>query len=248
MAAGLVVGQLSVTRAATFAQFIQAGSSPGFALSGSSSSNTGTLSDINGTPLVFQFKSFAAGSLLNTNIDAVITLHATESDAGRQSGSSAQQDFNNVSWSIVATNSARNTALGISAGANLLSGTSGTTGFNGGTLSGSVGGDSATFNGSDVTSGSPLFFNTVSFSSDFINFANATNKAYAYSFTSVNPMYFLDGAFPDYFIRDFTANGTGTFSAINGPSNVPEPGTWAMFVGMGVSGGIFGLRRRRMRA
>lgn len=247
MAAGLLLGQMSASRAITFAQFIQAGAAPGFQLIGGTA-GTGHLSNMgSNVPIVFQFKQFAAGSLLNTNIDAVLTLDATASDNGRPSGSNAQQDFHLVTWHLTAINSARNTALGIAAGANLLSGTSGLTTNNGGTLSGAQGGSSATFGGSDVTTGSPLFFNAVAFTSDFMNFGNASDKAYAYSFSAVNPMFFLDGTFPDFFLRSFNAAGTGTFSFTPGTGAVPEPGALAMFVGMGISGGLLGLTRRRRR-
>lgn len=249
MAIGLAAGQISVSHAQTFAQFIQANATPGFTLTGGTTgSGTLAVTPSSGIPIVFQFKDLAAANLLNTNITAMLTMTATSSDDARQSGSNAQQDFNSVKWTIVATSSAGNTALGIASGANLLTGTSGMTGFNGGTLSGATGGNSATFAGSDVSTGSPSFFNTVAFASSFINFSGATNKAYAYSFTSVNPIYFLDGTFPDFFIRTFSANGTGTFSEqLPGPPPVPEPGTLAMFIGMGVSGGMLGLRRRRVR-
>jgi len=250
MAIGLLVGQLSASHATTFAQFIQANATPGFVLTGGTT-GSGTLANTPsaGTPIIFQFKDLAASSLLNQNVDAMLTLTGTTSDNARQSGSNAQQDYNLVTFHLTAVADAHNAALGIAGGANLLTGTSGMSGFNGGTLSGATGGNSATFAGSDVSTGAPAFFNTVTYSSDFINFSGVTGKAYAYSFSAVNPMYFLDGTFPNFFIRSFTASGTGTFSSnAGGPAPVPEPGTLAMFVGMGISGGLLTLRRRRARA
>jgi hypothetical protein len=257
MAIGLLVGQLTASHASTFAYWNQlSGSNPGFVLTGGGPGvGKFTVTPASGTAVQFHFADFAAASLINKNVDAILTFTSSASSNATIDGlGNINQNFNLITWHITAINDANNTALGIASGANLLSGTSGMGGtVNGAIMSGQQpqggsGGNSATFAGTDLGGGSALYNNTVTFTSDFVNFNNATNKAFGWSYTNVNPLLNLGGTFPNYYISSFVANGSGNFSALLGPAPVPEPGTLAMFVGMGISGGLLTLRRRRARA
>lgn len=249
LAVTLLFLQVTASRAATFAQFIQQNkTATGFVLNGGTA-GLGTLSQEGSSlPIFFQFGAFANSSLLNKNINATLTLKATTSDNATP-GPTPTQDFNHVTWVITANGTQVINGVTIANGANLLTGTSGYmtgTANVGGTISGAANGNSATFSGSDVNTGDPSFFNTVTYTSDFINFTGATNKAYAYAFSSVNPMYFVDGTFPNQFIGSFTAQGAGTFSAVL--TAVPEPGSISLAMSLCCGGGLFFWRRRRSRA
>lgn len=80
---------------------------------------------------------------------------------------------------------------------------------------------------------------SVAFTSDFIlpsGFGN--ERSWSWSLTDVSPVFALTGALN---IRAFDSSISGVFAA----SPVPEPGTMAMLVGMGVAGSLVALRRKR---
>lgn len=272
LASGLLLLQMSAARAVTFAQFVRGTTSGGttpavFELIGQNDSNdmpasilqsngTGTAGSFGTIPVVFYFQQPSDTPTLQKTpfgvaIDGTLSLMAHASDAAAAVGSQEVQDFNNITMSITVSNTANNTALGLKPGSVLLAATSGMNGdLIGGTLSGTEGGKSATFSGTDVTQGSPLFFNTVAFSSDYIDFTSASNKAYAYSYSNVIPFYSMYNSGPnapfDDYIMSFLTDGSGTFSSNFAPV-VPEPGSLALFAGLGMSGALLGLKRRRSR-
>jgi hypothetical protein len=82
----------------------------------------------------------------------------------------------------------------------------------------------------------------VSFSSDFLDFSNTTQRDIGLSFSSILPGLSI-GA--NGFFNNFTAAGTGTFSSNPVPMFIPEPSTYLM---MGVAlVGMFGFAVRRRR-
>ncbi len=253
LAGGLFLASMTACNAVTFAQFVEAqpttgtfenvanGTSPDVLQSSNPAGTAGSI------PVVFYFQggTTKSGTPINVPIDGILTLTSTASDSAIQTGANVQQDFNGVSFTITAANTANNTSHGIAAGSLLLGATSGMGTTVGGTLSGALGGNSATFSGSDLPSGSALGANTVTFSSNYLDFTSAMNKAFAYSFSNVVPILGLGGNFPFQYINAFTSEGTGTFSSDFAPPPVPEPGSVALFVGLGVSGAMFQFRRRR---
>jgi hypothetical protein len=114
---------------------------------------------------------------------------------------------------------------------NLLSGT-----FNNGDLSSPIGGHSATFSDS-------LPPDSVTFTSDYLNFSLSTNEAFAFSLTNVLPSLTAGGS--PSFIHTATAAGSGVFSAAPIPQGSPEPATMALF-GAGLTGIAVLLRRRKV--
>jgi hypothetical protein len=244
-ATSLLAGHIETSRAVgiTFAQFVQQnGAQLGFSHTGAAETIIGGNSTITASvPVLLTFSGapLVGGAVNSVPYMANLTLMATSSAPAELAATSALQTYNTVSFSFIA--SAANG--GVAIGDNLLSGTSGALGeINGGLLSGTINGESATFSGSDVTSGIDL--NQVTFTSDFLTFTGL-DDSYAYSLTSVDPMYFFNdngtpGDITDDFIRSFDASGTGTFAA----AFVPEPGSVAMLISMGVVGLAF-LRRRK---
>lgn len=108
-----------------------------------------------------------------------------------------------------------------------------------GTIS-STGGLTAAFQGS--TPG-----NVVTFSSQFLDFSLTVNRAFALSFTSVQPSYSVNG---NGYLDSFQASGTGTFSSDPAPeyhNPVPEPGVTATFAmgALGLFGLMFRARKRK---
>jgi hypothetical protein len=119
----------------------------------------------------------------------------------------------------------------VQGGTNLLTFT-----FTGGSLSGSIGGNTG-----NVLSLAGTTFDT--FSSDLIDFTSFDLNGFAISLSNISPNITFGGGT----ISDFTASSVGTFSAVdNGGGNaVPEPGTWAMML---AGFGLVGLSRRRQRS
>ena len=85
---------------------------------------------------------------------------------------------------------------------------------------------------------------SVTFTSDFVNFSGATGQNMANSFTSVTPLFIKD--LISKFFTPHTAHGTGSFAANN--AIVPEPGTIVgAFAGL-LFAGLAAVRRRAKTA
>ena len=110
-----------------------------------------------------------------------------------------------------------------------------------GAITGIRGGGTANENSDTLTA------NTVTFTSDFLDFSQTVDRNSALSFTSVTPTLFMNA---NGFLNSFTASGTGTFASGGSPiriNAVPEPGVTALLGGLGVVGTVFGVRRRKKR-
>ena len=128
------------------------------------------------------------------------------------------------------------------AGSNLLTVT-----FNGADITGSIGGSSG--NSQDSTLGG----GTVTFTSDFLDFTQTSERDLALSLTSVFPTFAQASmvATKNQALKSFLTNGSGQFSSdpapvINGLVVVPEPGVWMLMV---AGFGLVGVSaRRRVRS
>jgi hypothetical protein len=102
--------------------------------------------------------------------------------------------------------------------------------------------------GSTSTSiaGTTVIGDTVVYSSDIVSSAvlNGGDNDYSWGLTSLSPVFALDASTVAVDLADHEASIAGVFGFT---PVVPEPGTLAMVVGMGVSGSLFSLRLRRRK-
>jgi len=235
LAGGLLLGSIVGSQAATFAQFLQMTGAQNFTFTGG---NTGTLTSTM-NPIFFQYKSgsgFAIAAPLDTNIGANLTFTATANGAPTIPGANSQQ-FTLTNFTI--TTGAAQTVGGqlIPMGTVLLSGTTSATNPAGLMQAGT---NSSTFL---VPAPAPAP-NGLNFSSAFINFAGATQNGFSLSLTPGATTSVVGGLLQ---INAFTAAGTGTFFSTPAANAVPEPGSLALFAGLGVTGSLMVLRRRTRR-
>lgn len=256
----VLLGSISASQAVNFANFAQTNSANGFTYVGvNPNPSTNGISTFTASGLAVQFFfQNALGGVKNgynisvntgTSYAAVLNFTGTASlgDAFPPFGIN---NFDTTSLKFFAANTAANVSAGLynpmtNTGALLLAETSGAPGGGfGGTLNAPPGAFSSSFNASNP-------FDNVLFSSDVIKINNLTQQATALSFTNVvspgtvNPGNVYDSTGNITFLTNFTANGTGTFSASSFTTqNTPEPGLLAV-VGAMFVGGAFGLRRRR---
>jgi hypothetical protein len=252
-AASLMFGQIAVANAATFGQF-QDGTA-GTSLVNSFTAGTWTSATL-GTTATYhvqwqyvpsgggsQFIPYNADAPVGINIPAILSYTATTTNPSAPSISGFQQNYDSVTLTVTGT------GTGAKYGVLLQMTAVDTLPFNNaGFLSGGAGASSATFQGSDQ----PSAPDTVTFSTpgtglpgfeNYIDWTGVSNRAYALSYSGVTPLFGQGGSFPNFFINNFVAETTGTFSALF-PNTVPEPGSLSMLLGLGLTGGLF-LRRRR---
>jgi len=255
--AGLMMGQVAVAHAATFANYSGTSTStpPGVQLVNSFTAgptwNSSTLGSVGpgGEDLVNfhilpgSYESAlvtpAVAAILNSGVKADFswTAKASLANGGAANPTSLQQFYYSVSLTVTAVG-----APPVAGESNLLTMTVTSPLINAAGLlsTSSVPASSLSFGGHDDTFGT-----VVTFTSDYVNFGGASQKAYAWGFSGVTPQTTVQtsGPFTPGYFTNFVAEEAGTFSAIF-PSAVPEPGTLSMLFGLGISGSLF-LRRRR---
>lgn len=167
------------------------------------------------------------------NVRAVFTLGGSVDRGSRTTGTTSfTQSGLGGAFSFVSAEAFTINGRSFAAGANLLSGS-----FSGGELTGQFGGSSGGINAS--TGGG----DTVTFTSDFLNFSNTVSRDLGITLTAVTPN-FRPGS--NGVLNSFRASAGGQFSSDPAPliNAVPEPGTWAMLIaGFGLVGAT--ARRRR---
>ncbi len=179
-----------------------------------------------------------------TNVPAIFTLNATvlNSPATTMLGFEIQQNIAG-SFSFISTTAITKGTTIYAAGSNLLSGT-----FNQTSIFGQQFSTSGSLSGS-TTSGS-----TITYTSDFLDFTNTSDRDLSLSLTSIvslvaNVNRGLSNA-TGKALGSFRATATGSFSSDPAPRvvGVPEPQTWAMLVlGFGLVGVSVRRRARNSR-
>lgn len=193
------------------------------------SSGAGTISSV-AAPVTFRFIDASPAGF--TDFASSFNL-AVQTTTGQVFGGLAIVPVSSGSLSFTAPTAV--TYKGFT-GVNLLSAV-----FTGGSVTGNIGGSTATYG----TSNPPF---TVTFTSDFINFSTATATDLALAINAVTPLLSSGSGG----VANFTGTVAGTFGADNlgggGDENgvVPEPATWAfMVVGFGLVGASVRRRSRR---
>jgi hypothetical protein len=98
---------------------------------------------------------------------------------------------------------------------------------------------------SAALSGDTASGNTVTYTSDFINFSATTDRSLQLQLSGIDPAFTQNS---DGFADNFTATATGGFSATGfSVTPVPEPGTW-LFGGALLGACIIARRRTRVSA
>ena len=160
--------------------------------------------------------------------DAHLTVDFLSNVGTTASGLSRSQVFATGSISLIRDTAA---AEGLGTRTNLLTVT-----FTDAELDASQGAGAFTFKSNALSS--------ITYSSDFLNFAKVITKDFSFSFSGANPTF---QAAPGSSSRSMRFSGTGTFASDPAPviPGVPEASTWAMMmVGFGVAGAALRTSRR----
>jgi hypothetical protein len=201
-----------------------------------------------GVAVTFSFLNGLNG--LISNLPAIFTLSATAVNSPVQTAFGFKFQ-NNIAGSFSFLSDAPVIVEGTTyvAGSNLLSGS-----FNLGTIAGQTNGTSGALSSSFDGSGANIVY-----TSDFVSFANTTNRDLSLSLTSIVSLVnninrglnntSTTGVGPNA-LRSFRATATGSFSSDPAPAvtvfaAVPEPQSWAMFV---IGFGLIGVAYRRRKS
>ena len=213
---------MQLTRAqapVTFAQFNERNLSQDFVFTNTVTNATFNTVSV-GSAVTFVFGNIAGLNPVLQSQNAHLFLISGTTTPATSSGTDLTQSISNAGNTIVIT---RDTPapLGIGSGTrtNLLTVTFspnlGTPDITGNTVNGSTAFSAGSGN------------NIVTFTSDFLNFSNTNARAFAFSFSSVNPSLSIG---PGGFLNSFTAAATGTFSSNPAPT---VPGITAAAVSIG---------------
>lgn len=223
--------QTAQAQTQTFAQFTQQNSTNGFIFTNNAGASATLSTPINGTRITFRFLGIVGlDPSLQGDQCADIFVDANTNDPA-QPGTPPNgytQPFDTVIIQILRCTPA---PVGANTRRNLLTATV-TTGAP--VFSGNLGGESGSFFAS-----TPL--QNVTFTSDFLSFANTVERNFALSFSSIIPQLALG---PGGFFDSFTAAGTGTFASsprpviccITTPASVSVSGRVIAPNGRGLSG------------
>ena len=254
-----VLAQGSQAAVVTFAQFTELDQSlqntqvfalnnPNTTTTGNGQNSTFGVRDPAAALVLFAFKDLAPTSVLGQQIQAVVTLTAKSNGSLFGQGTTIspfRQNFANVTLMLTAQSSS-GTFQTLANGTHVLNGTNLLT-LNSQIATPNPAGDqfSGQRNSGTLSGGDDPGINDVVFTSFYIpDLVNHQQDDYALGFTSITPILARVGSagLSTAGIRSFTAAAIGTFDT---EQNVPEPGALALMVGMGVSGSVFAMRRRK---
>lgn len=208
-----------------FATFTPQSNLPNIAYDGDASGN-GTLSSL-GAPVTFNFLD-PLGMTTTASFDALMNLTATTTSGTVFSGIGILPV---TTGTLSFTSASAVTYMG-KTGTNLL-----TVNFSGGSFTGLIGGSTATYGNSTPP-------NSVTFTSDFIDFSTSTARDLALAINAINPL--LSQANTGGNVADFTGTVSGNFGTDAGGgigNGVPEPTSWALMIGGFAMVGAFARRR-----
>ena len=194
----------------TFAQFTQQSSANGFIFTNNGGASATLSTPLSGTRITFRYLGIVGlAPSLQGDQCADIFIDANGNDPAVQTvpPNGYSQPFDTVIIQILRCTPA---PVGSNTRRNLLTLTV-TTGSP--ALSGNLGGASASFFASTPTQ-------NVTFTSDFLTFANTTERNFALSFSNITPPLSLG---PGGFFDSFTAAGTGTFASSPRPVVIAPP-------------------------
>jgi PEP-CTERM motif len=193
-------------------------------------------------PVEVDFSFINLGSTYDdavSNVVADLTWSSSSSTAAQSGFGLAIQSANTGTFTITSTTSIKLGSITYAAGSVLLAGT-----YTGGSISGTQGSTSGGFDVSNESGG------TLTFTSDFLNFADVSEVDAALNLTSATTAGSTNKglssvAYGTDALRTFKTDAGGSFSADPEPTanGVPEPASWAMML-LGVAG-IGGMIRRR---
>lgn len=227
LAAGFAVAAPAAA-VTTFATFSATSNAPSVEFTGTSN-GAGTLSST-AQPVTFRFLDAAGGENF-TDFAAIFNLAATTSGGSVTSGIGiAPVTSGNLSFT-----SASAVSFGGVTGTNFL-----TAVFSGSALT-------AQINGTTANYGVAFPASSVTFTSDFLDFSDSTERDLAFAITGINPA--ISAANFSGGTGSFAGTITGSFSADTfagaGLPSVPEPATWALMIG---GFGMVGTAMRRRKA
>lgn len=218
----------------TFAQFLEQNGTQDFVFTNNTSSAAfNTIGG--GSPIAFRYQNISGlPPALQGFQDAHMFVTTTTTQPGAPNGGNVVQPFNQVVTVQIFRDTPAPIGVGSGSRTNLLTAII-SPNANAPTISGSNGGNSATFSATTPD-------HNVVFSSDFIGFGLTTDRNLGLSFSSVTPNLSLSGSF----LTSFTAAGTGTFASNPPPVYVPPTAA-----GASVSGQVFatsgvGLRNAKV--
>jgi hypothetical protein len=224
--AALLLAAAPASAVTIFADFTPISNLPNIQYSGAAN-GAGTVTDL-GQLVHFQFLN-PDGSPSSTVFDVLMTLSATTGAGSVTSGIAILP----VTSGTLSFTSASPITWGGHTGTNLL-----TVNFSGGAITALWGGSTANYGNSTPP-------NTVTFTSDFLNFSSSTARDLALAIDAINPP--VGALFGGR--RFHTGSVSGNFGAdvtSGNPQGVPEPASWAlMFAGFGLAGSVLRSQRRR---
>jgi hypothetical protein len=228
LGAALLLAAAPASAITTFANFSPTTSSPNISFDGSLS-GAGTITSV-ASPVNFSFLD-ADGITPAITFSSLMNLTATTGDANLAYGLAILP----ISAGTLTFTSTSAVTYNGHTGTNLL-----TVAFSGGSLTGLMGGSTASYGNSTPP-------NTVTFTSDFLDFSSTTARDLVLGINGINPS--LGFAFGGS--RSHSGVATGNFgadlSAGSPQGDVPEPASWAlMLVGFGMAGGVMRSQRRRV--
>jgi hypothetical protein len=216
----------------TFAQFRQVTNNRPFIFTNAGSGSTFSLIStlVNFTFLVENGYGSGIGDSVNAHMTITSTVDATVTATGTAPNRNFEQPMTSIIIQFIADTpvNGNTNLLTIVAGAGATS--------SGGLLTGREGRSTGNFDGSEM----PGNGDSITMTSDFLNFASTTQRDYSISLNAVTPVIGLNA---NGYLNNFSANATGTFSSDPPPAMIPEPSTLALVVLTGISL----LTRRRCR-